>query len=189
MHTDIKDYHTMQLPPKLKLIGSIFLLAVWVLFQYRQGNELYSIFLVLLYSVIFISRSKNFIIIAVAVLVIVFFKTPVLETWLVIRDSNHSTFDSFKPAMSKLFTPYSGREILPNDIEQMVSLLQANKITEYRVPSSFSYETNMRITEAAWPIRKNDTSPYLIFRTKEDLDLTGCTKIDKRKDVSLVYCP
>jgi cell division protein FtsW (lipid II flippase) len=188
MNTDSKDNHAKQRRQILKSIGSILLLAVWVVFQYRQGNELYAISLILLFAFISISRSKNFIIIAVAVLVLVLFKTPILETWIEIRDTNQATFRALKPSISRLFTPNSGKDTLPTDIQQMVSLLQENKVTEYRVPSSFSFETNMRITEAAWPIRKNDTSPYLIYRNEENLDLTGCTTIDKRKDVSLVYC-
>jgi len=172
-------------------VVQIALLGIWVLFQYSRGNELYAIFMLFLFISLSIFHLKNFTIIAVSIFVIILFKTPVLDTWTEIKDSNLYTFQSFKPSISKLFTPDSGKDILPSDVRKMLSLLQENKITKYQLCNSFEFDPliNQRIVESAWPIRKEVTSRYLLCPTEEVKNMTACTEIARQKDVSLAYCP
>jgi hypothetical protein len=170
-------------------IGQILLLILWVLFQHERGNDLYAATVVLISLALFTFRLKTLALIATPVLVIVLFKTSIVDTAVQIRASNLISFQSFKPSMSNLFTPESGRNILAQDVQQMISLLEENEITEYQLSSLFNAETKILITEAAWPIRQNDTSPYLLYGIEEHGNLAGCTTLDERKVVALAYCP
>lgn len=177
--------------PNREQILQTILLGVWVLFQFNRGNELYAVFMVFFFIILSFFRLKNFTLIAAAALVIVLFKTPVLNTWAEIRASNLDTFQTFKPSVLKLFTPDSGKEILPNDVKRMLSLLHENKIVEYRLCDSFAQDplTSQRIVESAWPIKYELSSKYLLCPVEEIEIITGCNEIARLKDVSLAYCP
>lgn len=191
MTTDTKRKNVKQSLPERWRIIKIILLGVWVLFQYRQGNELYAVFMIFFSAILSIIRLKNFILIATATLVIVLFKAPVLNTWTEIKASNLETFQTFKPSISKVFMPNSGNEILSNNVKRMLSLLHENGIAEYRICNSFREDplTNQRIVESAWPIRLEPTSKYLLCPMEEIKTITGCNEIANLKDVSLAYCP
>lgn len=172
-------------------VVSFFLLGAWSIFQYIRGNELYAAYIVLLYLILLMPRPQNFALVAVSVLVIVLFKTPVLDAWIEIRDTNLRAFQSFKPSISRLFTPDSGREVLPSEVQQMLSLLQENKITGYRLANSIEQDPliSQRIVESAWPMKKEAASPYILYPIEEIADLTGCVEVAKGKDIALVRCP
>lgn len=167
------------------------LLTGWSLFQYTRGNELYAISIFLLFIVLAIPRLRSFALISAFVLVIILFKTPILDTWIEIRETNLLTFQSFKPSIARLFTPNSGRDTLPHDVQQMLSLLQENNITEYRLEISFEQDplTYQRIVESAWPARQEAKSIHVLLPTSEITKLNNCVELDRRKDVALVSCP
>ena len=174
--------------------GRIFqtiLLSIWIVFQYRRGNELYALFVFLLFFILSISRSKNLTLIIAPVLLIVLFRTPVLDTWIEIRKSNLDTFRSFKPSMSRLFTPNSGRDVLPKDVQQMLALLEENNLAEYRLSTMFEQDPliHQRIVESAWPVKKDAMSPYLLSSVEEFKSMTSCVEVARKENVVLGYCP
>jgi len=182
----VKQY----LPDRGQIL-QIVLISIWVLFQYGQGNELYALFMILFFFALSVYRSRNFTLIITSVLVIILFKMPVLDSWIEIREANLATFHSFKPSISRLLTPDSGRDVLPTTVQQMLSLLQENKITEYRLSDTFEQDPliQQRIIESAWPAKKNAASPYLLCSIGEFKNMTACIDIVREKDVILVYCP
>lgn len=167
------------------------LLTGWSLFQYSRGNELYAICISLLFIILSIPRLRSFALVSAFVLVIIFYKTPILDAWIEIRDTNLLTFQSFKPSIARLFTPNSGRDTLPDDVQQMLSLIQENNITEYRLAISFEQDplTYQRIIKSAWPVKLESKSIYVLLPTSEIANLSGCIEVDRRKDVALVSCP
>ena len=171
-------------------IVQLFLLVVWSLFEYNLGNELYVMLIILLLVILSIPRLQNFILIVVSILTIVLVRMPVLNTWIEIRESNINTFQSFKPSISQLFAPNSGRDALPRTVREMLSLLKEHQITEYRLSASFEADPfiSQRIVESAWPIKKEPTSSYVFHPIQELNTLADCTEIDKRRDVALVFC-
>ena len=177
--------------PNREQILQIILLGIWVLFQYSRGNELYAIFMVFFFAALSIFRFKNFTLIAAAALVIILFKTPVINTWSEIKGSNLNTFQTFKPSISKLFTPDTGTEKLPNNVQRMLSLLHENNVVEYRLCDSLTQDplTSQRIVESAWPIKQELESKYLLCPVEEIKNITGCDEIARLKDVSIAYCP
>lgn len=174
-----------------RYVFNFLMLAGWSLFQYIRGNELYAICVFLLFIVLSIPRLRSFALIGAFVLVIILFKTPILDTWTEIRKTNLLTFQSFKPSIARIFSPNSGRDTLPGDVQQMLSLLQENNITEYRLAISFEKDplTHQRIIESAWPVKLEARSIYVLLPTSEIANLSDCIEIDRRKDVALVSCP
>lgn len=178
------------LPDRGQILQTI-LLSVWVLFQYRQGNELYALFMIPFFFVLSIPRLKAFTLIFASVFVIILFKTPVLETWIEIRETNLGAFHSFKPSIFKVLTPNSGRDVLPMNVQKMLLLLEENNITKYRLSNKFEQNPliHQRIVESAWPVKKDATSPYLLCSIEEFRNMTACIEVARKEDVLLVYCP
>jgi hypothetical protein len=178
-------------PGNLGRFVQFCLLGAWSLFQYTRGNELYAACIVLLFVVLSMPRLQSFMVIGAFVVVIVLFKTPVLDTWIEIREANLLAFQSFKPSIARLFTPNSGRDALPKHVQQMLSLIEENNIPDYRLSDSYeqNQEINQRIVESAWPLKKEASSQYILLPVEEIKALIGCIETGKRKDVALVYCP
>lgn len=178
-------------PGLLARLVQLCLLAMWALFQYTQGNELYAVCILLLFVVLSALRIQSFMVIGVFVLVIVLFKTPVLDTWIEIRETNLQAFQSFKPSIARLFIPNSGRDALPKHVQQMLSLIEENGIPDYRLSDSYEQnpEINQRIVESAWPVKKEASSQYILLTVEEATTLMDCSEVGKRKDVALVHCP
>jgi hypothetical protein len=169
-------------------IGLTIFICIWVVLELSQGHGLYVLFFFLLLATLSILRLKKFWILAAAILTVLMIRTPILTTFKVIGAYNIEAIQTIRPSISMLFTPEAGKRTLPDNIKQMLSLLEKNKITEYRIHKS-APEEDLLIVGAAWPIRNVSTSPYLLYRIDGNIDLAGCTKIDKRKKLALAYCP
>ena len=169
-------------------IGLLIFLGIWGVLEISQGHRLYVIALLLFVALLAVFRLKNFWIIAATVLIIVMIKTPTVNTLDVIIKYNIQAIQSLRHSLSNLFTPGAGKDTLPDNLQQMLSLLEQNKVTEYRLQTPGPIE-DLLIVGAAWPIKNVSTAPYLLYRIGGDVDLAGCTEIDKRKDLALAYCP
>ena len=169
----------------------LILLSFWAIFQYVQGNKLYAVFIVLFFIVLVISRSSNFTIISASVLIIIMFKSPILETWVEIKQINLETFQPLRTSLNKLFAPNSGREALPNDVQQMLILIQENNLPSYRLSASFQNDEliKQRIVESAWPVKNEQSSKYLLSPVDEAEDIPACNEFDRTENVVLVHCP
>lgn len=169
----------------------IFMLGVWALFQYRQGNELYAIAIILLYALLSMPRFRNFTLVAACVLVILVFKMPTVETISEIKNTNLKAFQSFKPSLNTILTPNTGLEVLPKGARQMLELVKIHSVPDYRLSDSLLQDPliSQRIIESAWPIKMEITSRYLFLLTPEITNYPACDKIDRRDDIILAYCP
>ena len=172
-----------------KMIG-VFLLIIWTLTQFQAGNKLYAISLVLLFIIFSIPRLRNFTLIAGCVLLLLTFKTPLLETIIDIKTINLTTFSAFRPAVNKLFTPNSGREVLPGVVQQMLQLAETSSLPDYRLSSALSNDPliQQRMVESAWPVKIEPTSNYLFLLATETTDNT-CSEIGRKGNIILAYCP
>lgn len=172
-------------------ILQILLLGSWAFFQYQRGNEFYAIFVLFLFLSMSVFRLRNFTLIAISVLAIILFKTPIFDTWVEVRDSNLSIsmLSSFRTSMSNLFALNSGKEALPVHVRRMVVLIEESKISDYRLCTTYEQEGSQRIIESAWPVRKDASSKYVLCSLDEIQNMAGCTEIKERGDVGLAYCP
>jgi hypothetical protein len=170
---------------KSKKIVYIFVLCLWLLFQYFLGNKFYAIFIFVFFLIGL--RQPYFMLVITATLIIVLFNTPILPTWMQLRQSNIIAISYIKEPLYKVLTPNSGQEVLPLEVQQMLDLLMARQLIDYQLSEELYSDPliRQRIVEAAWPIKLTKTSPYVFRRVGTEFT---CKKIDIREDIELVYC-
>jgi hypothetical protein len=184
------DNRKKQIPQIHKSLIYLPIIGMWALFQFYNGNKLYSLFIVIFFIALVILRRAYFALVMVFVLVILVSYSPVLETWANLRRSNLDAIQSPRQTLTKIFTPNAGQEVLPPQVQQMLSLLKANRITSYQLSDQLNSDplTNQRITEASWPIKKDPKAYYLLRYLNETIKQPSCITIDKRKEIALDYC-
>lgn len=178
----IKDRH--------KLLIYMPIIGLWVFFEYCNGNKFHSLFIAAFFITLAISRRGYFALVMVSVLVIVAFYIPVLDTWANLRLSNLNTIQNPKQTLVSIFKPNSGQEVLPPQVQQILSLLETNHITSYQLSDQLSSDPliNQRITEAAWPIKKEPEAYYSLRYLTELIRQPSCVVVDQRKKIALDYC-
>jgi hypothetical protein len=129
--------------------------------------------------------------IAAAILLVIGFKTPVIDTGSKVAQSNLSTARHLSDSLAQLFSPNSGQEVLPGQVRAALALLQNFPVASYRLsPSLEQVEwVRQRMIEAAWPVKMENTSAYLFCSPEEFKDTPGCDLIGQREDVVLAHCP
>ena len=174
-----------------KGFSQFILLSFWAVFQYTQGNKLYAVFIILFFIVLIISRSTNFMLISASILVLVMFKTPILETWIELKQINIESFQPLRSSLNKFFTPNSGREVLPDEVQQMLTLIQKNNLPDYQLSASLQKDEliKQRIVESAWPVKNEKSSQYLLYSIDDDKNTLMCNEFDRMENIILVYCP
>lgn len=128
--------------------------------------------------------------IAGLVLIIILFKTPTIEAWTNLIQANISTVQHLKLSPSNIFSPNSGQEVLPVQVQQMLSLLQTHQIGSYQLSNQLMQNPLIfqRTIESAWPIKMEGKSSHFLIAIEEIKNYASCVQIDQREDVALVYC-
>jgi len=175
---------------KLKRLVHLFLLGAWALAQYSLGNKFYGLFIIAFFLILVIARPPSFLLLAVSVLVIVLFNTPTIDTLAQLRLSNLSAGRHPRPFLTRVFSPNSGKEVLPIQVQQMLSLMQEHQISNYQLSNQLDSDPliKQRIIESAWPIKMDSTSPYLFSSLEETITNPTCVVIDQKEDVTLADC-
>lgn len=173
-----------------RLFFAVFVFAIWVSVQYFLGSKFYILFIAVFFILSILPRPPYYMFVIAAVLAAVLLSTSTLDTWMVLAQSNLNTIQEPASHLDNIFSPNSGKKVLPAQVRRMLSLLNTHKITSYQLSKKlYSHEeTLQRITEAAWPIRMDNQSPYFLTTTEELTSNSTCTIIDSKKDIVLVYC-
>ena len=166
-------------------------LSVWALLQLAWGNKFYVFFIVIISLLLIVNRPLRFMLVVGLILAIVFFTTPTIATWTGLQQSNLHTVQNLESSLTNFIIPNSGKEALPKKVQHMLFLLRTHHIADYRLSDRLKQdiEVKQRITESAWPIKMENTSPYLLVLIDELNIYSTCTEIGQNKDVALVYCP
>lgn len=108
----------------------------------------------------------------------------------VFRSALHAARD-FKTFQSNLETPNAGQHVLPASVREMMALLRSHRLDNYRVSERIATAQEaliyQRIVESAWPRRMDSASGHE-FRFVSEPATSGCTEIERRKEVALVFC-
>lgn len=178
-----------------KWLVHLFLLFLWALIQFSLGNKFYSLYVIAFFLTLILYRPPKFALLAVSVLVIVLFGTSIIDTLSALKQSNLDIAQNPKPALTNIFTPNSGSQVklgddLQSKIWNMLSLLRKHNVASYQLSDKLhsDFQVFARITIAAWPIKMESTSSYILITVDERGNYSTCSKIDKKKDVALVYC-
>jgi hypothetical protein len=131
----------------------------------------------------------------VPIFLIAFLSTSTISTWTELKNSNLSSLQSIKVPLINIFTPNSGQDTLPSQVQEMLSLMQAHYIESYQLSTQLNQATQSnfilikeRIIEAAWPLKETTTSPYILYLLAKTKVGPNCVLIDEREDVGLEYC-
>jgi hypothetical protein len=124
-------------------------------------------------------------------LVILLIFTPAIATLVKLIQSSVFALHNFTQLQSNIFCHDSGIEVLPSQVMEMKSLLHTHNIPKYQL--SYHLQQNslilQRITESAWPIKRESESVYHFLLISEiEQGQTGVV-IDRKKEVALVYHP
>ena len=121
---------------------------------------------------------------------LIFFRPPVPDSIgqsfrCVFRVVTH--LQSFK---ENLTTPYSGEQILPSAVQEMLSLLRKHKLSSYHISRKIKADPllHQRIVESAWPRRMSPDSHYQFIFISDPDHSRNCREVERRKEVVLVFC-
>jgi predicted membrane protein len=170
---------------------TIFLLiGIWLftLLYSKQYVFLIIIFIFLIGSLVI---RKNYLLFLAGIL---FFSmllySPVLSGVTKLAQSNLITLSHPKKPMRLILTPGSGKEVLTNQVLKMLDLIDIHEIPNYQISTKLGEDLliRQRITESAWPIRRENGSPYYLIDEEEFLNYKDCSIIDSKDPIYLVNC-
>jgi hypothetical protein len=178
-----------------KWLVDLFVLFLWALIHYFLGNKFYSLYIIVFFLILILYRPPNFTLLAVSVLVIVLFSIPTTDTLSAVKQENLDVARNPKPTLTNIFSPNSRPEAklgddLQSKIWNMLSLLKEHDVDSYQLSDKLQSDAQISIyiTVAAWPIKMERTSSYVLITIGERGNYPTCSKIDQKKDVALVYC-
>ena len=188
----------MELGRKLKehlankevLIGSVLIMAL-ISFQFFRREWFYALLFVLVFLVQIVFRKRSFLFVTISVFTVILFQTSILNTFLVFKEQSLAAIAQPKKTLKVLFSPHSGEEILPSEVQSMLYLLRGYEISDYRLAPSFKQDPLIyqRIVEAAWPSRYEKTSQYILGHKDGVLDNLNCYLLAQEGEIHLVHCP
>jgi len=117
--------------------------------------------------------------------------SPAIETLVKLKNSTVYALHNFTQLQLKISRPDSGVEVLPSQVQEMLSLLRTHDISKYQLSAQLQQNGRIlqRITESAWPIRRESEAVYhLLLICEIEQGNTGI-EIDRKKEVALVYHP
>ncbi len=107
--------------------------------------------------------------------------------WTVVRKD----VDAVLAFDGNLMEEHAGEGVLTPQVREMLSMLRARKLETYRISAAVKNDNNtmQRITESAWPIRRERDSEH-VFYLLDDVDegVPGVV-LERGMEVALVHCP
>lgn len=177
---------------KIFLGLKIFLIGIIVFIEWKLNNRFFALFIVLfsLGSLFFYNR-RYYVLIISTILVFLVFNTSTLNFLLMIKQADLPALQHPKGIINTIFTPNTGREVLPNQVQIMLSIIQELNITDYKLSPEITNngEVVQRVVESSWPVKFEVTSSNTFITQNERLEFQNCMFIKQIEDVILVSCP
>jgi hypothetical protein len=97
---------------------------------------------------------------------------------------------AFAMFQAKLKTPRAGEEVLPARVREIVAMLEAHGVDRYVFSRAVAVDpwVYQQIIASAWP-RTSEHDAKARFLLNTETNPPGCSLIESRTEVSLVYCP
>jgi hypothetical protein len=189
MSNKVVPTHTLTKQGRKQLV-EISMLGAWALFQFSMGHKIYGLFIIAFFIILTMIRSSNLILVAIPVVMLIIFNTSIVDSIVQLERSNLNSIQNYQQTLAHIFTPNSGREVLPGQVRQMLSLLISNHVTNYQLSHQLYQDPLLmeRIVESAWPIKMDSASSYRLSLIDEPDDNSACIMIDHTKEVVLANC-
>ena len=169
----------------------LLLLGIWALIPIPLKYKICGILVIAFFLIPASFYLLRYMVLTLLTLFIVVFNTTAIATLETVILTNLTTVQNLENQITEMVSPNSGLpEGLPSEDWQMISLMQANHLPNYRLSNQIFQEPliRQRIIEAAWPIKMDNGSVYLFMENKETDNDSNCNIIDRREDVVLEYC-
>ena len=175
---------------RIWLLVVFILLIAWAFINFTHGQRAYSIFIIAFFLISLLLPKPSFTLVLVSVITYVFFSSVSITAFSQIKSTIIASIEHPKEPLENLFTPHTGLDVLPEQVQQMLGLIDDHNLTSYRLSPMVSedYHTVQRIVESAWPIRMDEESPYIFTDPDEIQEYSACELVDQAEDVTLVNC-
>jgi hypothetical protein len=142
--------------------------------------------LVIAVALVLVRRTRTSTLVA-TVIALMLVCSPALDTALSLKNSLKGFLLSPGTAMGELFTPLSGRGVLPQEVQDSVWLLEKHDVPEYLVSHGLDDGAliSQRLTESTWP-RMRGASGYILCRPTELVGHPEWSLVETHGEVSLV---
>jgi len=173
------------------LIITFILVLVWAVLNFTHGHPVYAVLIIAFYIISLVLPKPSFTLVLVIVAAYIVINSTVIASLEGVQKASNSAVKQPGQALSNLFTPNSGLDVLPDKAQQVLTLIQENDITSYRLSTVISedYHLMQRIVESAWPVRMAEDSVHVFITPDESPDYGKCTVTDQVEEVILVHCP
>jgi len=138
---------------RIKLFLKLFLVGIFSLFEWQLGYRFFAIFIVIFFITALVCKGKRLFILIITTTIIYFiFNTFTLDALVVIRNEESAFIQHPKNAFKNLLTPNTGLIVLPEQVQVMVSLINANNIESYKLSPELHKDEEIwrRVIESAW---------------------------------------
>lgn len=175
----------------IKLVLELFLVCVFAWIEWRFKYRFYPVFIVCIFIVALLFQNRrNFDFIIAIIMVFFILNTTTPNNLSQIKELSGQFIQNPEEGLFQAFTPNTGLEVLPRPVQNMLIMINENSINSYRLSPKFleNKELEQRIVESAWPIKLEETSPFIFITTDESDQYQNCTIIDDSEDLTLVDC-
>lgn len=185
---NIKTFFTRQ---RLLYIVCFLLTAAWAVINFTHDHRTYAFFIVAFFLISILMPKPSFTLVVASVMAYVLLSSVAIPALSQVRKTITEASTHPKAPINNLLTPHTGLEVLPEQVQQMLGLIEGHdEVTAYRLSPGLSedYHIVQRITESAWPVRPVPDAPYVLISLAELPDFNTCMILDQTEEVALVDC-
>lgn len=176
---------------EVTLVSELLLVLVFAIGEWYFKHRFFSIFIVVVYFLASFLTNKRYLdFIFPLLLLFIVFNTSTIDYLLQLRKIDIPTIRQPEKSLDIFFTPNAGLEVLPHEVQTMLTILNATKIEEYKLDQDIYHngEVMQRIVESAWPIKMDEASPYIFIPARNTDQYQTCSIMKTVEDISLVDC-
>jgi hypothetical protein len=188
--TSLKEFLNLR-KHKLLIAVELLLVVVFVLIEWKLENRFFAIFLFVFFvSALFLQNRSYLNFIIPIILIFMVFNTLLVDCLILIKNVDAPVIQHPKSEINTLFEPNAGLEVLPIPVQNMLSMIKDTKIENYQLSPEFLQDAEImqRIVEGAWPVKMEETSPYVFINTDEIDQYNNCSILADSEDLTLVDC-
>ena len=152
-----------------------------------QIDKSFGLLITFLFLLLAIAKRPYYLLAAVLILVVGLFSFPTIANIALL---NSRSFSVLEHSLSNIFSPNSGQDVLPFQVQQMLDLMETHQLNSYQLSDQIYLDPLVlqRITEGAWPIKIDAKSPNLLG-TLSDIEADpACILVAQRESIALGYC-
>ncbi len=166
------------------------LVSLWAYYNYTHEHRSFTLFIMVFFFVSIFLPKPSFTLVLVTVISYLLFSSVSIPALNQIRHTSVEAVAHPSIPLNNLLTPDTGLEVLPEEALQALSMIDTNKVEEYRLSPSLNedYHTMQRIVESAWPVRMREDARHVFIRAEEIADFQKCQLIEEKDLIALVYC-